>query len=61
MVERNWRLAKAEVREDGIYIPTQEYTYEGVETKFQCLLTREIFQEAYKKYILNTMESDINV
>ena len=44
MVERNWRPAKAEVREDGIYIPTQEYAYEGVETKFQCLLTREIFQ-----------------
>ena len=47
-----WRRAEAYVGEDAIYIPCHEYVYEGAETMYQQLITKELFQEAFKEYII---------
>lgn len=48
-----WALRKAEpyVGEDGIYIPIHEYIYEGTAAEYQLLMSKELFQEAFKEYI----------
>ena len=39
------------VGDDGIYMPYNEYVPEGCETKYKCILTKEMFIEAYNKWI----------
>lgn len=39
------------VGEDGIYIPVNEYVPEGLASAYKCLLTKELFVEAYNKWI----------
>lgn len=39
------------VGDDGIYIPCNEYVPEGYETTYRCVLTKEMFVEAYNKWI----------
>ena len=46
------RRAEPYVAEDGIYMPLHDYIYEGVATEYQLVLTKEIFQEAFKEYIV---------
>jgi predicted RNA-binding Zn-ribbon protein involved in translation (DUF1610 family) len=40
------------VSEDGIYVPIEEYVYSDQPKDYRCVMTKEIFIEAYKKYIL---------
>ena len=40
------------VSEDGIYVPIEEYVYDDQPRHYRCVMTKEIFVEAYKKYIL---------
>ena len=47
-----WRRTEPYVGEDAIYIPCNEYVYEGTETMYQQLITKELFQEAFKEYIV---------
>lgn len=47
-----WRKTEPYIGEDGIYVPTHEYTYEGTATEYELFMTKEIFQEAFKEYIL---------
>ena len=48
-----WEMRKAEpyVGEDGIYMPIHEYIYEGTATEYRMVISKELFQEAFKEYI----------
>ena len=46
------RLAEPYVGEDAIYIPKHRYMYEGTPTEYEVFMKKEIFQEAFKEYIL---------
>lgn len=46
------RRAEPYVAEDGIYMPVHEYFYEGVPAEYKLILTKELFQEAFKEYII---------
>lgn len=47
-----WRRAEPYVDDDGIYMPVHDYVYDGVATEYKLILTKEMFQEAFKEYIL---------
>lgn len=47
-----WRQAEPYIGEDGIYVPRHEYVYEGTATEYALFMTKEIFQEAFKEYIV---------
>lgn len=42
------------VGDDGIYVPCEEYVLEGCASAYKCILTKEMFIEAYNKWIKNT-------
>lgn len=44
---------KPYVGDDGIYVPVHEYVPEGTESMYTCVMTREMFVEAYNKWIKN--------
>lgn len=35
----------------GIYVPEKEYVPEGTESFYKCIMTKEMFIEAYNKWI----------
>lgn len=37
----------------GVYIPVAEYVPEGTVSTYQCVMTKEMFIEAYNKWIKN--------
>lgn len=39
------------VDDDGIYIPLEEYVPEGYASNYKCVMTKEMFVEAYNKWI----------
>ena len=39
------------INEDGIYIPAEPCTLEGVSPSYRLLISKEIFIEAYNKFI----------
>lgn len=39
------------VGEDGIYAPVKEFVPEGCESAYTCVITKEMFVEAYNKWI----------
>ena len=41
------------VSEDGIYIPLEEYVPEGCASSYKCIMTKEMFVEAYNEWIKN--------
>lgn len=41
------------VGEDGIYVPVEEYAQEGCSSFYRCLITKDLFVEAYEKWIKN--------
>ena len=49
---KDLRRAEPYVAEDGIYMPVHEYFYEGVPAEYRLVLTKEMFQEAFKEYIV---------
>jgi len=40
------------VDKNGIYIPDKEYVPEGCESTYRCVMTKEMFVEAYNKWIV---------
>ena len=49
---------KPYVGNDGIYIPVNEYVPEGTESMYTCVMTREMFVEAYNKWIKNANDDN---
>lgn len=41
------------VNDYGIYVPEKEYVPEGCVSVYQCIMTKEMFIEAYNKWIKN--------
>lgn len=39
------------VDEKGIYVPVNEYVQEGQASYYRCIMSKELFVEAYNKYI----------
>ena len=39
------------IDEYGIYIPEREYVPVGTESTYKCVMTKEMFIEAYNKWI----------
>lgn len=39
------------VGEDGIYVPCEEYVRKGYASTYKCILTKDMFVEAYNKWI----------
>lgn len=39
------------IGEDGIYVPCEPYVREGCASAYKCILTKELFVEAYNKWI----------
>lgn len=37
----------------GIYVPTNEYVSEGCASMYRCVMTKEMFVDAYNKWIKN--------
>lgn len=40
-----------EITDDGIYMPEHEYVLEGTCSKYRMVITKEMFIEAYNKWI----------
>ena len=45
------------VDDRGIYVPVDEYVHEGCQSQYRCILTKEMFVQAYNKWI-QTPHSD---
>ena len=39
------------VGENGIYMPLEWYVPDGMKSTYKCILTKEMFVEAYNKWI----------
>jgi hypothetical protein len=39
------------VDNEGIYVPTEPYVYEGTSCYYRMLISKEMFVEAYSKWI----------
>lgn len=39
------------VDDHGIYVPDKEYVPEGCASTYRCIVTKEMFVEAYNKWI----------
>ena len=39
------------VNDEGIWIPCEEYVMEGCSSTYRCLITKELFVEAFNKWI----------
>lgn len=39
------------VDENGIYVPVNDYVPNGCATMYRCIMTKEMFVEAYNKWI----------
>lgn len=37
----------------GIYVPEQEYVPQGTRGSYKCIMTKEVFVEAYNRWIKN--------
>lgn len=46
-----WVKAHPYVGEDGIYEPCQDYVREGADTLYRLVISKEMFIEAYNKWI----------
>lgn len=55
MIKENEIYVKQEpyVGEDGIYIPLSAYVPQGCASAYECVITKELFIEAYNKWIKN--------
>lgn len=51
----NYNYIKQEpyINDTGIWIPTEEYILEDCAASYTCLITKELFVEAYNKWIKN--------
>lgn len=50
---------KPYVDEYGIYIPEKEYVPEGCVSVYHCIMTKEMFTEAYRKWIKDNIDEHL--
>lgn len=42
------------IDDKGIWVPVNEYAHEALGTAYRCVMTKEMFVEAYNKWIKNS-------
>lgn len=42
------------VDDEGIFVPIYEYAPEGIESNYRMIISKELFVEAYNKWIKNS-------
>ena len=47
-----WHTTEPVVEDDAIYVPLSAYYLDGESVNYRKLITKEVFIEAYKKWIL---------
>lgn len=52
-----WQKNEPYVGENGIYMPTYTYTAKGDVPTYQLVMTKEMFREAYRKYIVERTDN----
>ena len=48
------------VNNHGIYIPDNEYVPEGCASLYKCIITKEMFIEAYDRWIQSSLRATEN-
>lgn len=49
------------VDNNGIYVPINKYVPEGTESMYKCVMTKELFVEAYNKWIVGAKDKNLKV
>lgn len=49
--QRKYIKQEPYIDDEGIWIPVQEYIPEGYASTYKCLITKELFVEAFNKWI----------
>lgn len=49
--QRKYIKQEPYVNDEGIWVPVQEYVPEGCAAAYQCFITKELFVEAYNRWI----------
>ena len=46
------------VNDDGIYVPEKEFVPEGCTSTYKCVITKDLFVEAYSRWIADEKKYD---
>lgn len=46
-----WKKTEPRIDDEGIWMPQNEFVPEGLETNYRLIITKEVFVEAYNKWI----------
>lgn len=49
--QRKYIKQEPYIDDEGIWIPVQEYIPEGCVSTYRCLITKELFVEAFNKWL----------
>lgn len=47
------------VDDEGMYIPVKEYVQQGSDSLYRCIMTKEMFVEAYNKWIIGAQNKNV--
>ena len=48
------------VDDDGIYVPSQHYVEKGFSPKYKLLISKDMFVEAYNKWVKGDCDNESN-
>jgi len=51
-----WTKTKPKIDDEGIWIPATDYVPEGCETNYKLIVPKDIFIEAYNKWIKGNVD-----
>ena len=51
-MSEKWVKNEPLVNNEGIFIPVHPYSRDGEATAYQLIMTKEMFQEAYRRFII---------
>ena len=46
-----WKKTQPRIDDEGIWMPCNDFVPEGIETRYKLVVPKEIFIEAYNKWI----------
>lgn len=50
-IDRYYVKQEPYINDEGIYVPCEDYAPEGQSVPYRCIMTKEMFVKAYKKWI----------
>ena len=51
-----WNKTKPKIDDDGIWMPISDFVPEGCETNYKLVMPKDIFIEAYNKWIKGNVD-----